>query len=107
VIRRGENDAMLVVGSDPMAHFPKGVANRIRSLPLAAVDPVHSVTTMFANIVIPSAFAGIESEGIAYRMDGVALPLKKLVDPPQGVLSDEEVLQKILDKVRELKGRSE
>ncbi len=106
VIRRGENDAMLVVGSDPIAHFPKGIASRIRRLPLAAIDPAQSMTTMFADIVIPSAFAGIESEGIAYRMDGVALPLKKLVEPPKGVLSDEEILRKILAKVRELKGRS-
>ncbi len=106
IVRRGENDAMLVIASDPIAHFPKDLANRIRKSPLAAIDPVHSVTTMVADVVIPSAFAGIECEGIAYRMDGVALPLKKVVEPPQGVLSDEDTLKKILGKVRELKGRS-
>jgi formylmethanofuran dehydrogenase subunit B len=58
---------------------------------------------MVADVVIPSSFAGIEYSGIAYRMDGVALPLKKLVKEPDNTKSDEEILKMILGKVRELK----
>jgi formylmethanofuran dehydrogenase subunit B len=52
---------------------------------------------------LPPAFVGIETEGTAYRMDQVPLPLKKVVEPPEGFLSDKEILQRILQKVRELR----
>jgi len=38
-------------------------------------------------------------------MDHVPLPLKELVDPPEGCLSDKEVLKEILHEVRRLKRR--
>jgi formylmethanofuran dehydrogenase subunit B len=38
-------------------------------------------------------------------MDHVPLPLKKVVDPPKGVLSDEEILTKILTEVKEIKSK--
>jgi formylmethanofuran dehydrogenase subunit B len=50
-----------------------------------------------------TAFVGIEVEGAAYRMDGVPLPLKKVVDPPKGILSDETILRTILEEVRAIK----
>lgn len=103
IMRRGENDATLVVGSDPVAHFPFTVSKHLCSKPLAVIDPANSLTTMVADVVIPSAFAGIESEGVAYRMDGVALPMTKVVNPHPGVLSDEEILRMILSKVKELR----
>jgi formylmethanofuran dehydrogenase subunit B len=42
-------------------------------------------------------------EGTTYRMDHVPLPLKKIAEPPEGCLSDKELLRMILNKVRELK----
>jgi formylmethanofuran dehydrogenase subunit B len=38
-------------------------------------------------------------------MDHVPLPLKKVVDPPEGVLSDEEILRRILSEVRKMRKR--
>jgi formylmethanofuran dehydrogenase subunit B len=58
---------------------------------------------MLGDVVIPSAFVGIEVEGTAYRMDHVPLPLKKVVEPPEGILSDEEILKRILERVRFIK----
>jgi formylmethanofuran dehydrogenase subunit B len=55
-----------------------------------------------ADVIIPSAFVGIETHGTAYRMDHVPLSLKKIVDPPQGILSDEEILKRILLEVRRM-----
>lgn len=103
ILRRGENDATLVIGADPVAHFPPASSKRLASLPLIAIDPANSLTTMLADIVIPSSFSGIENEGVAYRMDGVALPLKKLVEAPNNIKSDEQILKMILNKVKELK----
>jgi formylmethanofuran dehydrogenase subunit B len=56
-----------------------------------------------ADIVFPSAFVGIEAEGTAYRMDHVPLPLKKIAKPPQGVLTDEEILARLLSEIRKIK----
>jgi formylmethanofuran dehydrogenase subunit B len=60
-----------------------------------------------ADVVIPSAFAGIEVEGTAYRMDHVPLPLKKIVHPPVGCLSDEEILKRILVHVQSMKKKAQ
>lgn len=107
ILNRGEADAMLVVASDPVAHFPKASSQQIAKIPLISIDPEVTPTTMLADVIIPPTFAGIETEGTAYRMDHVPLPLKKIVDPPKGFLSDQEILTKILQKVREIKKKSE
>jgi formylmethanofuran dehydrogenase subunit B len=51
------------------------------------------------------SIAGIEVEGTAYRMDHVPLPLKKAVQPPNGILGDEEILSKILEETYRIKSR--
>jgi len=53
-------------------------------------------------VVIPAAIVGIECEGTAYRMDGVSLRMRKLVE--SDYLSDEEILDRIIEKVRVIKG---
>jgi len=103
ILRRDEADAMLVIASDPVAHFPRAASKNIAKHPLISIDPEVTPTTMLADVILPPAFAGIETEGTAYRMDHVPLPLKKVVEPPEGFLSDKEILQRILQKVRELK----
>ena len=64
-----------------------------------------NVTSLVGDIVFPSAIVGIEKEGTAYRMDHVPLPLKKIVEPPEGVISDEEILQRILAEVKVIKSQ--
>ena len=60
---------------------------------------------MLGDVVFPAAFVGIEVEGTAYRMDHVPLPLKKVVEPPAGIYSDEEILKRILEEVRLIKAQ--
>jgi formylmethanofuran dehydrogenase subunit B len=105
ILCRDESDAMMVIASDPVAHFPKAATKNIAKYPLIAIDPEVTPTTMLADVILPPAFVGIEVEGTAYRMDHVPLPLKKVVEPPEGFLSDQEILRRILQKVRELKKR--
>jgi formylmethanofuran dehydrogenase subunit B len=105
ILQRNEADAMLVIASDPVAHFPKVSSKSIAKIPLISIDPEVTPTTMLADVILPPAFVGIETEGTAYRMDHVPLPLKKLVEPPEGFISDQEILRRILQKVRELKKR--
>jgi len=103
-LHRGDCDAALVVAADPVSSFPKESVNQLVSNPLVVVDPHLSPTALMADVVIPSAFAGIEVEGTAYRMDHVPLPLRKIVNPPAGCLSDETILRQILEQVRAMKG---
>jgi formylmethanofuran dehydrogenase subunit B len=104
ILARGESDAALVIGADPGSNFPTKIVQSLLKNPLIVIDPHRNVTAMMGDIVFPSAFTGIESEGTAYRMDDVPLPLKKVLDPPQGILRDEAILERILQKVKELKG---
>ena len=106
ILNRGDSDAALVVASDPVAHFPRKAVEHLVSNPLIVLDPAPTPTTAMADVVIPTAWVGIEVEGTAYRMDHVPLPLKKVVDPPPGILSDEEVLRRLLAEVRKLKGKT-
>ena len=102
ILLRGESDAALVIASDPGATFPKRAIQSLVKHPLIVIDPHMNPTAMLGDVVFPSAFVGIEVEGTAYRMDNVPLPLKKVVEPPEGILSDEAILKKILEEVRSI-----
>jgi formylmethanofuran dehydrogenase subunit B len=69
-------------------------------IPVIQIDPFPNPTTLLADVVIPSAVCGVEAEGTAYRMDGLSLRMKKVVDSPYP--TDEEIIQNILDRVRRL-----
>ncbi|MCW4054236.1 MAG: formylmethanofuran dehydrogenase subunit B [Candidatus Bathyarchaeota archaeon] len=105
VLLRGESDAALVIASDPGATFPKKAIKHLVKHPLIVIDPHMNATAMLGDVVFPSAFVGIEVEGSAYRMDNVPLPLKKVVEPPEGIISDEELLRRILEEVRLIKAQ--
>jgi len=102
-----ESDAALIVASDPVVSFPRIAVEHLVKNPLIVIDPHMNATAQMADIVFPSTFVGIEASGTAYRMDHVPLPLKKVVDPPKGVLSDEEILRRILSEVRKIRKRKQ
>jgi formylmethanofuran dehydrogenase subunit B len=104
ILSRGESDAALVIASDPVSNFPRAAVQNLVHNPLIVIDPLETPTSLMADVVLPSTFVGIETEGTAYRMDHVPLPLKKVLEPVPGALPDEEILQRILDRVRILKG---
>ena len=105
VLLREEVDVALVIASDPIAHFPKEVTKRLMNVPIVAINAYESLTTEVASVVIPAAIAGIEVDGTAYRMDHVPIRLRKILEPPEGILPDREILSRILENVRRLKGR--
>jgi formylmethanofuran dehydrogenase subunit B len=103
ILLRKESDAALIVASDPVANFPRTAVEHLVKNPLIFVGPHMDATAQMADVVLPSSFVGIEAAGTAYRMDHVPLPLKKVVEPPHGVYSDEEILRRILSEVRKMK----
>lgn len=99
LLKRREVDAALIIASDPVANFPKEAVKNLLELPIIAIDPKRSLTTMVAKVVIPTAKVGIEVDGTAYRMDGVPLRLKGFLASMYP--SDEEVLDQIVRKIKE------
>lgn len=104
LIERGEIDAVFVLGSDPGSHFPFSAVKKMNKLPCVCVDPHITPTTVVADLHVPVAFVGIEVGGCAYRMDSVPIEMHKVVDPPEGVLTDEEFLDKVYERMKEIKG---
>ncbi|MCW4010356.1 MAG: formylmethanofuran dehydrogenase subunit B [Candidatus Bathyarchaeota archaeon] len=103
LLRRGDNDATLVISADPGAHFPKSAVQNMMKHPLIVINPDLNCISRLGDVVFPTQWCGIEYEGTAYRMDHVPIVLRKVVEPPEGVLNDEELLTKILAEVKRIK----
>jgi formylmethanofuran dehydrogenase subunit B len=100
VLARQDVDAALVIAADPASNFPRSIVEYLATIPIIQIDPFENPTTLLADVVIPSAVAGIEAEGTAYRMDGMPLRMKKLINSPYP--SDEEIVNQIIESVRRL-----
>lgn len=103
VLVNGEADAALIMASDPGAHFPAVSVAHLAKIPLIAIDCHITPTTEIADLILPPAMVGIETEGTAYRMDLVPIKLRKVINPSDDCLPDEEILKRILIKIKELK----
>jgi formylmethanofuran dehydrogenase subunit B len=90
----------LIVGGDPISNFSRAAIERLRQIPLIALDPKRSMTTEIARVVITTATYGINTAGTVYRLDGVPIALRPVMDSPYP--SDEEVLTMIKNRAREL-----
>jgi formylmethanofuran dehydrogenase subunit B len=101
LLAKKECDACLVVASDPAAHFPRACVEHLAEIPTVVMDPVPSMTTGVCDVQIPVAVSGIDAEGTAYRMDGVPIRVKKVMDT--NIPSDTEVLGRIYRKMEEVR----
>lgn len=99
ILAKKECDACLVVASDPGAHFPRACIEHLAEIPSVTIDPVPNMTTSVCNVQIPVAMSGIEVEGTAYRMDGVPIRMRKVIETT--LPSDTEVLGRICMKMQE------
>lgn len=101
VLSRGEADAALMIAADPVSNLPAKAVRRMAEIPIVALDTHESETTRLARVAFTTATAGIHVEGTVYRMDNIPIHLRKVLDSP--FPSDEEVLDRILSRVKELK----
>ena len=103
LLRRNDNDATLIISADPAAHFPSVIMQNMMKHPLITINPDMNAISRLGDVVFPTQWCGIEYAGTAYRMDSVPITLKKVVEPPPGILTDEELLIRILEEVRAIK----
>ena len=86
-----EVDAALIVGEDPFWSLPSEKSDLLKDIPMVLIDPFWTRTTTKCRVVFPAAVTGVEAEGIAYRMDGLPLHLKKVLESEYK--SDEVILR--------------
>jgi formylmethanofuran dehydrogenase subunit B len=101
VLVREETDAALVIAADPVSSLPGKAAAWLGKIPTIALDTHESETTRLARVSFTTATAGICAEGTVYRMDNIPIHLRKVLSSPYP--SDEEVLSRLLKRVKELK----
>jgi formylmethanofuran dehydrogenase subunit B len=101
ILAKKECDACLVVASDPAAHFPRACAEHLRDIPTVLIDPFPTMTTALADVQIPVAVTGIDAGGTAYRMDGIPIHVKKVIE--SSVPSDRDILAQMYAKMQEVK----
>ncbi|HEY0088117.1 MAG TPA: formylmethanofuran dehydrogenase subunit B [Candidatus Lokiarchaeia archaeon] len=92
-------DCSVIVGTDPISNFPSFLSSKLASKPLILIDNKKSATMEVADVFLPSSLTGLECEGLAYRFDHVPIQLKKILNPPSDVLSDEEILNNIIKEI--------
>jgi formylmethanofuran dehydrogenase subunit B len=97
VLERGEADAALVVGSDPLGHLPPAAAERLRAIPVVSVDARGTATADAARVAFTTGAAGVHRPGVAHRLDGVPVPLRAPLASSRP--SDEEILAALAERV--------
>ncbi len=104
-IEKEDFDSSIIVGTDPISHFPHSLSSKIAKKPLILIDNHNTATSHIAEVVLPTALTGIESSGLAYRLDQIPIELSKIVNPPNNLPSDEELLNQLYELLNQ--GRSE
>jgi formylmethanofuran dehydrogenase subunit B len=99
---RDEVDAFINVATDAGAHFPIEAVRHLRKHPWITIDPNITMASEISDLHIPVGIVGVEVPGIVYRMDNVPIQYRKVVDPPEGVISDEDLFEKIYQRLCEL-----
>jgi formylmethanofuran dehydrogenase subunit B len=97
VLERGEADAALVVGSDPLEHLPPAAAEGLRAIPVVSVDGRATATADAARVAFTTGAPGVYRPGVAHRLDGVPVPLRAVLESERP--SDEEVLAAIAGRL--------
>jgi len=102
LLGRAAADAALIIAADPGANFPQRAIEHLRRIPTIVLDPKPTHTAAHARVAITTATYGISTAGTVYRMDDVSITLRPALPSPYP--SDEEVLTRIKERVRQLLG---
>ncbi|MGY0236455.1 molybdopterin oxidoreductase family protein [Longispora urticae] len=93
--------ALLVFGSNPVVSAPRArhVTERLQALELLVVaDLVLSETAALADVVLPTA-QWAEEDGTMTNLEGRVIRRRKLMDPPEGVRTDLDILAALGDRL--------
>jgi formylmethanofuran dehydrogenase subunit B len=97
-LARGEADAALIVGNDPMPDFTKAAREHLRRIPYIALSAEETDVTREATVSFSTAKFGLETRGTVYRMDEVPMALRPVLESPYP--SDAVILRELEQAVR-------
>ncbi|HJJ42447.1 MAG TPA: formylmethanofuran dehydrogenase subunit B [Methanocorpusculum sp.] len=101
ILAKHEADAVLIIGTDLGAHFPRETVAHLAKINTVVIDPFISLSTAISKIHIPTASVGIDAEGTAYRLDGVPIHVTRAFKTD--IPDDEEILNRLLAEIRRIK----
>jgi formylmethanofuran dehydrogenase subunit B len=93
LLERKAVDACLVLGSEALARLSNLATNHLKSVPVIGIDPQAAKPPFTFAVQFSVATFGINTPGIATRMDGITVPLKVLIRSEDPL--DEEILHRI------------
>jgi formylmethanofuran dehydrogenase subunit B len=93
LLRRGDVDACVLVGSESLAMFSQQSRTALAALPTVVLDYPHVEPLLEGTVQFSTAVYGIHAAGTAYRMDEIPIPLRRL--RPSSYPTDEEVLARV------------
>lgn len=99
-IEKDDFDCSIFIGTDPLSHLPISLSSKIAKKPIILIDNHYTATAYLADVILPTAITGIECSGLAYRLDHVPLKLKKIINPPSKIYTDEELLDQIIQLIK-------
>ncbi len=102
LLARGEVDACLLVGSEGVRALSPAAQDRLRHIPLIALDYPTVETSPPPTVRFTTAVYGVHRPGTAYRMDEVPIPLRPVLTSHYA--SDGEILRAILATLAEPAG---
>lgn len=103
MLARKEVDAVLCFAADLGAHLPRKCVEHLSKIPLITIDVAMTPTTLISDVVLPGVYT-IESAGTLYRFDNVPMYSRKGMDSPfDFTTSDEDTLNQLFKKVKQLK----
>jgi formylmethanofuran dehydrogenase subunit B len=98
LLERGEVDAALVICDDPAEFLSHAAQQYLAAIPTVVIDSQQTAIWQAADVALAAALPGIEAAGTMFRMDGVPLALRRVIDSPQ--LADFELLRMLAAAIR-------
>ncbi len=93
LLESGDVDAVVLVGTEGVAELSAAAQQVLAQLPVVALEHPTESCPIPAAVSFTTAVYGVHRPGTAYRMDGVPIPLRAVLDSP--LPSDAEVLTAI------------
>jgi formylmethanofuran dehydrogenase subunit B len=97
LLESGTADACVLVSGELTRKLSTAAQEALGSVLLISLDSPIAAITPHAAVQFTTAIYGIHAAGTAYRMDGVPIPLRKLLPSPYP--TDEEVLTAIASRL--------
>lgn len=96
LLRRGDVDACLLVGSETVDAFSLESQRRLRDLPVIVLDNPARRPSFTPTVLVTTAVYGWSARGTLYRMDEVPLGVRAHVESPWP--TDEDVLDELRER---------